>query len=67
MKTNVGAVDRAVRIVAGLILLALFWLYPAAPWRMFALVGIIPLVTGLIGSCPLYSMLGLSTCPAKRR
>ena len=65
-KNNVGTVDRAVRIIAGVVLLALFWLYPAAPWRMFALIGIVPLLTGLFGTCPLYTMLGMSTCPMKR-
>lgn len=65
-KNNVGTVDRAVRIIAGVVLLALFWFYPAAPWRMFALIGIVPLFTGLFGTCPLYSIFGLSTCPMKR-
>ncbi|MCO5059129.1 MAG: DUF2892 domain-containing protein [Rhizobiaceae bacterium] len=65
-KTNEGTVDRALRVIVGVVLLALFFLYPGASWRYFALIGIVPIVTGLVGWCPLYSMLGLSTCPAKR-
>lgn len=66
LRNNVGTVDRAVRIMAGVVLLVLFWLYPAAPWRMYTLIGVVPLITGLFGTCPLYSLLGLSTCPMKR-
>jgi Protein of unknown function (DUF2892) len=65
-KTNVGSVDRAIRFIVGLALLAAFFLYPDASWRYWTLIGIVPLVTALMGSCPLYSMLGMSTCPAKR-
>tara|TARA_R110002020_G_scaffold16307_16_gene57676 strand:+ start:1193 stop:1399 length:207 start_codon:yes stop_codon:yes gene_type:complete len=65
-KSNVGNIDRVVRVVAGLVLLALFFVYPDAPWRYFTLIGIIPLFTGLFGTCPLYSIFGLSTCPVKR-
>lgn len=65
-KTNVGMIDRLVRIIAGLVLLALFFLYPDASWRYFALIGIVPLATGLLSTCPLYSLFGLSTCPMKK-
>lgn len=65
-KTNVGSADRIIRIVVGIVLLALFVLYPAASWHYWALIGIIPLVTGLAGTCPLYSVFGLSTCPMKK-
>ena len=65
-KTNVGGIDRALRIIVGVALLALFFIYPDASWRYWTLIGIIPLATGLMSSCPLYSILGLSTCPAKR-
>jgi Protein of unknown function (DUF2892) len=64
MKSNLGSIDRAIRIVAGLALLALvFALDGAARW--FGLIGIVPLVTGLAGSCPLYTLFGLTTCPMK--
>ena len=60
--TNVGGIDRAVRIIVGLALLALIFVGPKTWW---GLVGIIPLVTGLFSTCPLYSIFGLSTCPSK--
>lgn len=65
-KTNVGGIDRVLRIVVGLVLLALFFLYPDASWRYFALIGIVPLATGLMSTCPLYSLFGMSTCPVKK-
>ncbi len=61
-KTNEGAADRILRIVAGVALLSLTVVGPKTGW---GLVGLVPLVTGLVGTCPLYSILGLSTCPAK--
>jgi hypothetical protein len=63
---NVGSVDRILRIVVGLVLLSLFFVYPGAPWRYFALIGIVPLATGLMSSCPLYSIFGISSCPVKK-
>jgi len=65
-KSNVGGIDRVLRIVAGLVLLAMFFVYPEAPWRYFALIGIVPLLTGLFGTCPLYSLFGISSCPANK-
>ena len=64
--TNVGSIERALRIVAGLVLLSLFFLYPEASWRYVTLIGLVPLLTGLAGTCPLYSILGISTCPVKK-
>ena len=63
---NVGSGDRLLRIVAGLVLLSLFFIYPEASWRYFALIGIVPLTTGLLSTCPLYSIVGINTCPAKK-
>lgn len=63
---NEGTIDRALRIIVGLALLAAFFLYPEASWRYWALIGIVPLATGLLGSCPVYSLLGISTCPVKK-
>jgi hypothetical protein len=63
---NVGSVDRMLRILVGVVLLALFFLYPGAWWHYYALIGIVPLATGLLSTCPLYSILGVSTCPAKK-
>ncbi|MDU8944383.1 YgaP family membrane protein [Ovoidimarina sediminis] len=63
MTRNEGTLDRALRIIAGLVLLSLVFVGPQTLW---GLIGIVPLVTGLIGWCPAYSLLGLNTCPMKR-
>lgn len=65
-KKNVGTVDRALRIIAGLVLLTMFFMYPDASWRYWTLIGIIPLATGLMSSCPAYTILGISTCPPQK-
>lgn len=65
-QNNVGGIDRIVRIVAGLALLAGFFLNADASMRWLYLIGIVPLATGLLGTCPLYSIFGFSTCPMKR-
>lgn len=59
---NEGTIDRALRIVVGIVLLGLVFVGPQTP---FGWIGLVPLLTGLIGSCPLYTLLGLSTCPLK--
>jgi hypothetical protein len=61
-KLNVGTVDRFVRILFGLVLLSVVFVGPKTPWGWF---GILPLLTGLISFCPLYTLLGLSTRSAK--
>jgi ABC-type polysaccharide/polyol phosphate export permease len=63
MIRNVGGFDRILRIVIGLILVAIVFFGPKTPWGWL---GLIPLITGLVSSCPAYSILGVSTC-AKRR
>jgi hypothetical protein len=60
---NEGSTDRAVRVVIGVVLLAMVFVGPKTPW---GLVGLVPLVTGLVGMCPLYRLFGLSTCPVRR-
>lgn len=65
-KNNVGKIDRILRVVVGAGLLASFFLFPEFNWRPIFLIGIIPLATGLMSSCPLYSLLGLSSCPMKK-
>lgn len=66
MTTNVGMIDRVVRVVLGLALLwyALF----AAPsgYNWIGWIGLVPLLTALVGFCPLYSLIGVSTCPMKK-
>ena len=64
-KNNVGSIDRALRVVVGVALLAGFFLLPEAGYRWASLIGIIPLATGALGTCPLYTLVGLNTCPAK--
>ncbi len=62
MSRNEGTIDRTLRVILGLVLLSLVFVGPQTLW---GLIGIVPLATGLIGSCPIYSVLGISTCPAK--
>ncbi len=59
MKANVGSIDRALRIIVGLALIALVFVGPQTPWGW---VGVVPLLTALIGYCPLYSIIGVRTC-----
>lgn len=61
---NEHKVERALRVIAGLAILSLYFIGPRSPW---ALLGIVPLATGLLGSCPLYTLFGVSTCPMDDR
>jgi hypothetical protein len=63
-KNNVGGLDRIARIVLGLALLALTLTGTIGAWGW---IGLVPIATGALGTCPLYSMVGLSTCPAAQR
>jgi uncharacterized membrane protein len=63
MKSNVGGIDRILRLVLGLVLVGLALTGTLGPW---AWIGVVLLVTGALGTCPLYTMLGFSTCPLKR-
>ena len=67
MSQNMGTFDRVARIILGLVLVGLYFVYPTAPYRWAFLLGIVPLATGLLGWCGLYAMLGISTCPMRRR
>ena len=58
-KKNVGTIDRALRAIVGLILIALTVIGPKTPWGW---VGLIPLATAFIGWCPAYLPIGLNTC-----
>ncbi len=62
MKANEGKTDRIARIILGLILLSQLFI---GPKNISGIVGLIPLFTGIIGFCPLYKILGLSTCTIK--
>jgi len=59
---NEGVLDRVIRVVVGLALLSLLVVGPKTLW---GLVGLVPLITGLVGFCPIYKVFGLSTCPLK--
>lgn len=62
MSTNVGSIDRVLRIVVGLVLLSLVFVGPQTPWGW---IGIVPILTALVGWCPAYTLFGIKTCPTK--
>ena len=59
MKKNVGNIERIIRITTGVAILSLAFIGPQTPWAYF---GIVPLFTGIVGWCPPYTLLGISTC-----
>ncbi len=62
MPANEGTLDRVLRVVAGLAILSLVFIGPKTP---LAWLGLVPLLTGLVGFCPAYALFGFRTCPAK--
>ena len=66
MTVNVGMIDRVIRAVPGIGLLWFALLAAPTGYNWIGWIGVVPLVTALIGSCPLYSLLGVSTCPMKK-
>ncbi|RLL54735.1 DUF2892 domain-containing protein [Mariprofundus sp. EBB-1] len=67
MKSNVGGIDRIVRLLAGLALIAVGALgLVAGPWDMVAIgAGAVFALTSVISFCPLYTLLGINSCPVK--
>ena len=63
LPSNAGTLDRVLRVALGLAVLSLAFVGPKTPW---AYLGLVPLLTGVIGSCPLYTLLGINTCGVKR-
>ncbi len=63
MKINTGKWDRVARIILGIFLLSIVFAGPQTPWGY---IGLVPLLTGIFGICPLYSILGINTCPLKK-
>lgn len=59
---NEHPIERALRVAVGLVVLSLVFVGPRTPWGWL---GLIPLATGLLGSCPLYTLFGFTTCPAR--
>ncbi len=64
LPTNEHPVERVLRVLLGLGVLALAFVGPKTPWGYL---GLVPLATGLLGTCPLYTLFGWSTCPVKAR
>lgn len=63
LPNNEHAIERVVRVLLGVGLLSLYFAGPQTPW---GLIGAVPLLTGAIGSCPLYTIFGVSTCRASK-
>lgn len=63
-KNNVGNIDRIVRVVLGLVLIGLTLAGSIGPWGW---IGVVPLLTAALGTCPLYTLLGMSTCPMTKK
>jgi hypothetical protein len=63
MKTNEGGLDRVLRVLAGVVLLGLTLGGVVGAWGW---IGIVPILTGAVGYCPVYSVLGINTCPMRR-
>ncbi|MGB5303186.1 MAG: DUF2892 domain-containing protein [Gemmatimonadota bacterium] len=59
---NEGMADRALRVIAGIVLVSLVFVGPKTQWGW---IGVVPIVTGLVGTCPLYTLFGWRTCPMK--
>ncbi|WP_135211221.1 YgaP family membrane protein [Vitreimonas flagellata] len=64
MPTNEGALDRIIRVIAGLAIISLVFVGPQSPWGWL---GLVPLATGLVGFCPAYALFGFNTCGLAKR
>lgn len=62
MSRNEGTIDRLLRVIVGLVLIALVFVGPRSAWGW---IGVVPLLTELVGMCPIYSLLGINTCPRR--
>lgn len=60
---NEGMPDRLIRVIVGIIVIALVFVGPKTPWGWL---GLVPLITGLVGWCPAYTLLGIRTCPLRK-
>ena len=67
MQKNMGTVDRTLRVVIGVLLIAYAIPigFPATGWNWVGWIGVIPLLTAALGVCPAYNLLGISTCPRR--
>ncbi len=64
MEKNVGSTEKVIRIVVGLAILSLLFLLEG-PNRWFGLIGLVPILTAVVGWCPAWSVLGINTCKTK--
>ena len=64
MSRNEGTVDRVLRVIVGLVLVSLVFIGPKTAWGW---IGVVPILTGLVGYCPAYRLIGLNTCPMAKR
>lgn len=62
MPVNVGTIDRALRAIVGLVLIALVFVGPKTAWGW---IGLVPLLTAVVGFCPAYTLFGVRSCPVK--
>ena len=69
MSKNVGSADRVIRLVIGIVLIAyaIPLGFPDTGWNWVGWIGVVPIITALVGNCPAYSILGISTCAAHGR
>jgi hypothetical protein len=68
MSANVGSIDKVLRIVVGLVLIA-FAIplgFPNTGWNWVGWIGVVPIATAFMGFCPAYTLLGINTCPLKK-
>ncbi|MFO7588366.1 MAG: DUF2892 domain-containing protein [Gemmatimonadota bacterium] len=59
---NEGMLDRSIRVIVGALGVSLVFVGPRTPWGWF---GLLPLITGLVGTCPAYTLFGMSTCRSR--
>lgn len=64
LKINEGTLDRTLRVIAGVVLIGLAATGKIGLWGY---IGVVPLLTGAIGMCPIYALLGISSCPVSKR
>jgi hypothetical protein len=67
MIANIGSIDRVLRVTIGLALIAyaIPLGFPHTGWNWVGWIGVVPLATAMVGLCPLYSVIGVSSCPHK--
>lgn len=64
MKCNVGTIDRVLRVVIGLVLIALAATGTIGVWGW---IGVVPILTGIVGFCPAYTIIGMNTCASDKK